>query len=403
VDLRARRGDDLSRPVAAGQRAGEAEQLLLEAYESYGAKNDTYALFVLQSLGFVYLHSGQLDQARRTTQRLRQASISSGITLMKNWADWFQGMVCFQRNELETASQYFAQIFENRYTAQVSPYRDAVAGLALIRQSQGDSAEALRMVESISQFDLEQGGGEDERTRSLRARLRLMQGDREGAGRWADTFHNPPPDQPLMWLEEPQVTRARILSASAAEPDRRSALQVLDALKEIAGRTCNSRYMIEILAMRAVTLDGLGESTEADAELARAVELARPGGILRAFTDLGQPVQAMLHRLAAHGPSAEAARRIVALPPDEVRRRPDGHGRANAGRHPGLPEPLTPREIEVLTLLRGPLSIKEIAAELSISYATAKRHTINVYGKLGVRQRWSAVARAEELDLLPPR
>jgi ATP/maltotriose-dependent transcriptional regulator MalT len=57
----------------------------------------------------------------------------------------------------------------------------------------------------------------------------------------------------------------------------------------------------------------------------------------------------------------------------------------------------------VLTFLRGPLSIKEIALKLNISYATAKRHTINIYGKLGVDQRWNAVAKAEELNLLPPR
>ena len=51
--------------------------------------------------------------------------------------------------------------------------------------------------------------------------------------------------------------------------------------------------------------------------------------------------------------------------------------------------------------MRGPLSIKEIALQLHISYATAKRHTINIYAKLGVNQRWNAVARAEELNILP--
>jgi ATP/maltotriose-dependent transcriptional regulator MalT len=49
------------------------------------------------------------------------------------------------------------------------------------------------------------------------------------------------------------------------------------------------------------------------------------------------------------------------------------------------------------------LSIKEIANKLKISYATAKGHTINIYAKLGVNRRWVAVARAEELNILPPR
>jgi LuxR family maltose regulon positive regulatory protein len=64
---------------------------------------------------------------------------------------------------------------------------------------------------------------------------------------------------------------------------------------------------------------------------------------------------------------------------------------------------LTPRELEVVNYLSGPLSINEIAGKLNISYATAKRHTINLYSKLGVNQRRDAVARAMELGILLPR
>ena len=52
--------------------------------------------------------------------------------------------------------------------------------------------------------------------------------------------------------------------------------------------------------------------------------------------------------------------------------------------HPGLPEPLTEREIEVLGLLRGSLPLREIAAELSLSPNTIKTHIRAIYRKLGV-------------------
>ena len=207
---------------------------------------------------------------------------------MKNWGDWFLGVVCYQRNELEAAAQHFTQIVENRYTAQISAYRDAVAGLALIHQIKGESSEAWQMVELISQFDLEQRGSEDERTRSLRARLMLLQGDLEGAGRWVDTFTDPPPDQALFWLEEPQVTRARILVARGADADLRLALQILDVLDEIAERTHNTRYKIEILALRALALDAQGETSAGDAALKQAVDLARLGGLHPGFRRPGQ-------------------------------------------------------------------------------------------------------------------
>jgi DNA-binding NarL/FixJ family response regulator len=62
-------------------------------------------------------------------------------------------------------------------------------------------------------------------------------------------------------------------------------------------------------------------------------------------------------------------------------------------RRPGadLIEPLTPREIEVLRLLAGAASNREIAERLEISPRTAETHLANIYGKLGVRGRTEAM------------
>ena len=42
----------------------------------------------------------------------------------------------------------------------------------------------------------------------------------------------------------------------------------------------------------------------------------------------------------------------------------------------------------------------EIASELVVSINTIKKHTSNIYGKMGVRSRTQAIARARELNLL---
>ena len=400
--------------MQADGKAQAAERLLLDEYDACGEKTTTYALFLLQSLGFIYINTGRLEQSRQISLLLVQGAASSRLAIMTNWGDYYLGVAAYQRNELEAAAQYFTQIFENRFTAHISTYRDAVAGLVLIHQSKGECSEAWQMVESISQFDLEQRGSEDQRTRSLRARLMLLQGDLEGAGRWVDTFPDPPPNEALMWLEEPQVTRARVLVARGADTDLRSAMQILDILYEIAERTCNTRYQIEILVLRALALDALalraqGEtspaSAAADAELEQALDLARPGGFIRVFVDLGIPMQEMLRRFAKQSHSVETIRRILAAFPDDDKNPVRSESPVLPARHPSpsistLVEPLTTRELEVLNLLRGPSSIKEIALKLHISYATAKRHTINIYGKLGVNKRWNAVTRAEELNII---
>jgi LuxR family maltose regulon positive regulatory protein len=251
---------------ASGQ-AQAVEQLLLDEYESCLDKTNAFALLVLESLCYIYQFTGQLEQVRQTAQLLVQRSNQGGIAFLRSAGYWFLGLVCYQRNELDDAAQYFTHIVENRFTAQVTHYRDAVASLALIYQIQGEIPDAWQMVESISQDDLEQRGREDTRTRSLRARISLLQGDLEGAGRWVDTLTDPPQDQPFMWLEEPQVTRVRVLVARGRDTDLRLALQILVVLDEITERAHNTRYKIEILALRSLALDAAARGAEAQSAM----------------------------------------------------------------------------------------------------------------------------------------
>ena len=65
-----------------------------------------------------------------------------------------------------------------------------------------------------------------------------------------------------------------------------------------------------------------------------------------------------------------------------------------------LPEPLTPREIQVLELLAEGLPNKAIAARLQISDQTVKFHVASIYGKLGAVNRTDAVRRAVRRGLV---
>ncbi len=65
-----------------------------------------------------------------------------------------------------------------------------------------------------------------------------------------------------------------------------------------------------------------------------------------------------------------------------------------------LPEPLTPREVEVLELLALGLPNREIADRLGISDRTAKFHVGSILGKLGASNRTEALAQAARLGLI---
>ena len=63
-------------------------------------------------------------------------------------------------------------------------------------------------------------------------------------------------------------------------------------------------------------------------------------------------------------------------------------------------EALTPREIEVLSLLAEGLPNKAIAQRLDISDQTVKFHVAAIYGKLGAANRTDAVRRAVRRGLI---
>jgi DNA-binding NarL/FixJ family response regulator len=118
---------------------------------------------------------------------------------------------------------------------------------------------------------------------------------------------------------------------------------------------------------------------------------AGASGFLLKDAPASQLVQAI--RVAAAGDALLApsvTRRLIA-------RFAENH--ASAAR-PQLPDDLTPRETEVLTLLAEGLSNTEIAERLVVGDATVKTHVARVLAKLGVRDRVQAVVLAYRSGLV---
>ena len=67
---------------------------------------------------------------------------------------------------------------------------------------------------------------------------------------------------------------------------------------------------------------------------------------------------------------------------------------------PGLVEPLSARELEVLSLLAQGCTDKKIAEALVIARETVHKHLKNIYGKLDVHSRTEAIVSARKIGLL---
>jgi LuxR family maltose regulon positive regulatory protein len=211
---------------------------------------------------------------------------------------------------------------------------------------------------------------------------------RAGDLAWAHKRGLSPDDEPTVEYEMEYVALARMLLGST---DRRPAgLRLLDRLVQVEEASGGTGMIIGILAVQAVGLAAQGAGARAFAALERALLLAEPEGYIRTFVDEGPPMQALLRAAATRGIAPAYVETLLAH--FALNREPPPARAAG--------EPLTPREQEVLHLLADGASNQAIAAALSVTLGTVKRHANSLYGKLGVGSRTQAVARARELHLL---
>jgi DNA-binding NarL/FixJ family response regulator len=99
-------------------------------------------------------------------------------------------------------------------------------------------------------------------------------------------------------------------------------------------------------------------------------------------------------------PREELFRAVLAAHRGESVLSPSVAGRLMGQLRSPAKEPLSQREIEVLTLIARGCGNREAAQRLFISEATVKTHLLHAYAKLGVRDRAAAVATAIEQGLI---
>lgn len=172
---------------------------------------------------------------------------------------------------------------------------------------------------------------------------------------------------------------------------------------EVVGEACNGREAVELagrvspavalMDLRMPEMDGVAAIVEikknqpevqilvlttydSDADILRAIEAGATGYLLKDAPreELFRAVRGASRGEPVLAPSVTARlMERASAPPRDV---------------------LTGREIEILELLAGGLSNKELAKELHLSEATVKSHLVHVFAKLGVTDRTAAVTAA---------
>ncbi|MBB6734076.1 LuxR C-terminal-related transcriptional regulator [Cohnella zeiphila] len=227
------------------------------------------------------------------------------------------------------------------------------------------------------------------------ALMALEQGDREPAEVWLKRYrlHG---DQPFT---AKQLYSYHYLARIYAGLGRQEeALRLLGRLTEIADEANLLYLSLEIAVTELLLLHRTGRTEEALDRLRKALLVSEPRSYVRLFLDGGEPMADLL-ALSIRAWDRPAIGDSPAL--GYMRGLLAGFGRsvaAEEGTVSDLVLILTRKELEILRMIAGRKSNKEMAAELGIGYGTVRTHLHQIYAKLGIGSRSEAIRIGEQLE-----
>jgi LuxR family maltose regulon positive regulatory protein len=227
-----------------------------------------------------------------------------------------------------------------------------------------------------------------------RARIYLEEGKTDQAWQMLETYQNSIDHQYVFQREWVLVVQARILVHTGRPAE---ALALLAGWLESAKVNGRGRNWLSICLLTALAHHALGARQKAMRLLGDGLVFAQAHGHRRALIEEGEPLRALLEDFQIQFPGSplrDYLAEILSLFPALPQRASETSIQVE-----GVDESLSPRELEILRLICQGLSNHEIADRLVLSVGTVKFHVHNIFGKLGVRDRPQAIAKASRLGL----
>lgn len=373
----------------------QAWQAYLEARQIGLAAGDNHLVIVANSnLANILIERGQLHQAAEiytetlemTTRPDGQKSVLAGRAFVE------MSQVLYEWNDLERAYQYVQQsLMLCQRWGNVDLQAICLAMLARLDHVEYHPENVLDAMLAAERL------ANEHRllprysiwVKCALARLWIALGDLDKA---SDLINKAglTPDDEFSYLDEPKyLVLVRLLLAQGAN---HAALALSTRLLQKAEAANRKGRAIEILVLQALIFHKMKNTDGALMVLQKALAFARVEKYIRIFLDEGRQMTVLLHLAKARGIHPEYVSELLSCIHEA---KEDVQVQV-----PGLTEPLSKREVEVLRMIEAGCSNLEIGERLFISIATVKRHISNIYTKLGVQNRTQAVLTGKELGLL---
>ena len=368
------------------------------------AGNIPFAISFTSYLADIMLTQGRLHEAVATYENALQRTTAQGKSEIPETAVLHLGLseLHLEQGDMAAAERHLLKSQNWGEQPAFPPWhRHWARTQARLKVAQGDLDGAVALLNEGETLYFRHPVPDICPLTALKARVWLLQGKLTEAQTWAHEQGLSAADTLSYLREFEHITLARLRIAQYKRDGNSASLhEAADLLARLladaeAGRRIGS--VVEILMLQALVYEAQHDTTAALGVLARALTLAEPAGYIRIFVDEGLPMAQLLSETAVRGIMPAYCEKLLAVFAAE------GHPietETSPAPAQSLVDPLTKREMEILSLIATGLKNKEIAATLFISLNTVHYHTKNLYSKLGVNSRTQAITRAKELNLL---
>lgn len=390
----------------------------LGQFETLLAESDTFYKKLPESPLFFYFNYNTTEPfIRRTTLGLKGmlsqqtefvGKMFSGKLVAHGWQDSLFNMYVIQAlaegyyewNRLEESASLLEQVEpiarRQKIPGLLVPYSLTKAKIEL---AAGSPFVARKIVEEA--METVQIWSDDYWLNPLRAflaRVHLTEGNIDLATEQLAKLPSFFCEKPAIQRELELLTFVRYLLAKQQPEDT---FWILDTLKLASKREGLLTSQVDIAILQALAKQQLGQIDDALVFLQEALVIGEANDYVRSFLDDGAALYPLLsaskqrRRTQLYNKSISPAyvKKLLDLISKKESKRKTDHSSP-------LLEPLTGKEMILLSMLSQGASNKEIAEELGNTIGTVKVYLHRIYGKLGVTNRTQALLKAQEISLL---
>jgi LuxR family transcriptional regulator, maltose regulon positive regulatory protein len=356
----------------------DARSWLKRGLASTGSAYSVWRICGLGSSALVEAWSGHTERAETLADEALAIAQSVGILGHPSTADAYLAitLAALERGEPRRAA---ISLHEGTLRAEANRRTQlswvAHLGLALLREAEGEFDQSAAVLTTSHHPAGPPPPVVDERLRALEIRLLRLRGRCAEASRVSERVSW---DSPALRFEQIAV------ALSTGQPDRARKFMDSSAGPESDNPAADLRAEIELAWLSSAE----GSSDAAHQHLVHALELGARHCLVEIFVQTGPAVL----QLVAGIRGVPAAFRDAIL----------GRSRQLTSPVSGeeLVEPLTDRELEILSYLPSRFTNSEMAQRCYVSVNTIKTHMTHIYRKLDVANRNAAIRRAQEIGLL---